>query len=107
VAKNDTNLTSNRITTFFAILEANCTNCGTNFPKLKYDWEQEDKKICKYVECGQDSLVVKPIADSALFWRNLHMDGVGDKLTLHAGLPLLEGTKVGLNIWTWMNISHS
>ncbi|KAG0648379.1 putative prolyl 4-hydroxylase 10 [Hyphodiscus hymeniophilus] len=101
------NLSLNRASTFFAILAANCTNCGTIFPRLLYDWEREDEKLCKYVECGQKSLVVKPIPGSAIFWRNLHENGTGNKLTWHAGLPVLDGTKVGLNIWTRTNVSDS
>jgi hypothetical protein len=36
----------------------------------------------------------------AVFWRNLHADGSGHDKTLHAGLPLPEGTKIGINVWT-------
>lgn len=94
-----------RISTFFVTLEANCTTCGTSFPRLQYDWEQEDIQLCRYVECGQSSLVVKPIPGSALFWRNIHQNGTGDILTLHAGLPVKNGIKVGLNIWTQAIVS--
>jgi prolyl 4-hydroxylase len=95
---------TNRITSFFAILEANCSDCGTKFPHLKYDWEHEDERLCNYVECGTNSLVVKPIEGSAIFWRNLHENGEGNEKTAHAGLPLSSGTKIGLNIWTRANV---
>lgn len=35
-----------------------------------------------------------------LFWRNLYPNGEGDPMTVHAGLPLTDGIKVGLNIWS-------
>lgn len=35
-----------------------------------------------------------------LFWRNLLPNGQGDPRTLHAGMPLTKGIKVGLNIWS-------
>ena len=91
---------ANRISTFFAILDVNCADCGTDFPLVSYDWSKEDPKICQYVECGAPNLIVKPIAGNAVFWRNLQADGTGDERTLHAGLPACNGTKVGLNIWT-------
>jgi len=30
---------------------------------------------------------------------NLKQDDKGDERVLHAGLPVSEGTKVGMNIW--------
>ncbi|KAH8799374.1 oxidoreductase-like protein [Xylogone sp. PMI_703] len=94
------------VTTFFAILEANCVSCGTEFPLLKYNWMKEDQKICEYVDCEKESMMIKPRAGSAVFWRNVHSDGAGHEMTLHAGLPATckGGTKVGLNIWTSPNV---
>lgn len=48
----------------------------------------------------------KPLAGNAAYWENFRPDGTGrgwDE-TWHAGLPVKEGTKVGLNIWTWGRI---
>jgi prolyl 4-hydroxylase len=42
----------------------------------------------------------RPIPGNAVFWQNLHGDGTGDRRTLHAGLPLTRGMKLGMNIWT-------
>lgn len=92
--------TNGRVTTFFAILEASCQNCSTKFPHLSFDWESEDERICQYIDCGKDSVAIQAIAGSAIFWRNLHESGQGDERTLHAGLQVTNGTKVGLNIWT-------
>jgi prolyl 4-hydroxylase len=88
-----------RITSIFATLSADCTDCGTQFPHMLYDWEKEDPRLCEYVDCHRRELSVKPIEGNALFWRNLNADGSGDTRTLHAGLPLPRGTKVGLNIF--------
>ena len=39
----------------------------------------------------------------AIFWHNLDPYGNPDPDTLHAGTPVVQGTKVGLNIWTREN----
>ncbi len=44
-------------------------------------------------------LVVRPVVENGIFWVNLKEDGRGDARVLHAGLPVEEGRKVGLNIW--------
>jgi prolyl 4-hydroxylase len=108
-----------RHTTIIAFLEANCTNCGTKFPLLsshwdetmfpffKHDWDTKPERLCRYIECKSEALVVNPVARNAIFCRNLHQNGTGDLRTLHAGLPVTEGTKVGLNIWTRANGSYN
>lgn len=94
------NITTDRLTTFFGILEADCENCDTQFTYLGTDWQSKDDRWCQIVNCTAEQLRVKPLPGSALFWRNLHLDGKGDSRTRHAGLPLSRGVKVGLNIWT-------
>ncbi|KAF7915706.1 uncharacterized protein EAE98_011049 [Botrytis deweyae] len=95
------NQTTNRETTFFAVLDVECSNCGTRFPKISVDWSVEDQRWCNFVDCkATNELTVRGVAGSAVFWRNLHSNGTGDTRTLHAGLPALGGKKVGLNIWT-------
>jgi prolyl 4-hydroxylase len=95
------NKSNNRETSFFGILEADCDHCGTQFPLMAADWSLEDDRWCELVECGDvKTLTFKAVAGSAIFWRNLHMNGTGDSRTLHAGLPVYNGTKIGLNIWT-------
>ncbi|KAL3279698.1 hypothetical protein HHI36_017204 [Cryptolaemus montrouzieri] len=37
--------------------------------------------------------IIRPEIRSAVFWLNLHENGDGDKRSLHAGCPVLEGTK--------------
>ncbi|KAK4616796.1 uncharacterized protein CLAFUR5_12308 [Fulvia fulva] len=87
-------------TTFFGILDADCEDCGTNFPKIKMTWARQDRKWCRLVDCDSSSLTVLPTPGSAVFWRNLHTNGSGYVRTLHAGMPWSRGEKVGLNIWT-------
>ena len=90
-----------RDTTFFGIIDVSCETCGTNFPALGVNWAHEDQRWCQFVDCdNMQSLTVRPVAGSALFWRNLHSNGTGDIRTLHAGLPARGGVKIGLNVWT-------
>lgn len=41
---------TNRLTTLFGILEAECENCGTTFPMVKIDWKEESQKWCDIVD---------------------------------------------------------
>ncbi|KAF2217658.1 hypothetical protein CERZMDRAFT_30945, partial [Cercospora zeae-maydis SCOH1-5] len=92
----------NRETTFFGILDATCTECGTSFPRIRSDWATEDPRWCRIVDCNSTSLIVRPIPGSVTFWVNLLEDGSGDERVLHAGLPpkAESARKIGLNIWT-------
>lgn len=92
---------SNRGSTFFVTLEADCKNCGTRFPQLQVNWKLKDASWCKFVDCEDtQALTAHAVPGAALFWRNLNASGLGDENTLHEGLPLRRGTKIGLNIWT-------
>lgn len=93
-------------------VDANCTGGGTNFPRIQRpageDW-------CRFIECDEDEeglltdgaggkvegVVFKAIRGNAIFWENLRGDGTGYPETWHAGLPVKDGVKVGLNIWSW------
>lgn len=95
-------LDGNIDSTFFVYIQANCTGGGTNFPRLK---ALQDEKWCEWVDCDQElsaGITFKPVMGNAIFWRNLDGDGKGLTSTLHAGLPVTEGMKTGLNIWTWI-----
>jgi prolyl 4-hydroxylase len=70
------------------------------------------KEWCRFLECedGQkgkgkevmpEGITFKPIKGNAVFWENLRPDGSGYPETWHAAFPVMEGTKVGLNIWSW------
>lgn len=41
---------ANRLTTMFGILEAECENCGTMFPMVKVNWQEEDQMWCSIVD---------------------------------------------------------
>jgi prolyl 4-hydroxylase len=88
---------------------------GTNFPLLDVFM---DERLCEFVECDEDGsgkgdgqgsangeerkgVTFKPIERNAIYWENLRSDGSGYPETWHAGLPVKNGTKVGLNIWSW------
>ena len=96
-------------------IDADCEHCGTQFPRLSVDWTQKDPRWCDFVECDElEKLTVKAIPGSAVFWKNLHETGWGNPKTLHAGLPVENGSKVGVNIWTrgpgpgacWLSVSR-
>ncbi|KAJ0160256.1 putative prolyl 4-hydroxylase 3 [Colletotrichum tanaceti] len=89
-----------RLSTMFVILEDSCgTHCGTQFPQIAIDWASEDPGWCEFVDCMERRLTFPPRAGNAIFWKNLREDGSLHEDTLHAGLPLQHGAKVGLNIW--------
>lgn len=93
---------------------------------VECDAESEDKDGLRDTETGKSAeakdsradaqgagssspgsgVVFKPLAGNAVYWENFRSDGTGrgwDE-TWHAGLPVVEGSKVGLNIWTWGRI---
>ncbi|CAG8952510.1 hypothetical protein HYFRA_00009613 [Hymenoscyphus fraxineus] len=101
----------NRESSFFAYVEAsNITGGGTNFPLIEVP---RDEKWCDYIDCDEpweNGVTFRPIPGSAVFWQNMLEDGSGDPNTLHAGLPVTSGLKIGMNIWTrqWpMNPIHN
>lgn len=97
---NDDGVVRNREATIFAILDFDCDNCGTTFPVLEVDWSSENDRWCHFFDCQKTTLTTRPVLGSALFWRNVFPNGTGDPRNLHAGMPVPEGFKAGLNIWT-------
>ncbi|AEO68533.1 uncharacterized protein THITE_2145661 [Thermothielavioides terrestris NRRL 8126] len=102
----------NRRTSFFVYVrvEEGTLGGGTNFPRLRIGWWCEQG----IVDCDAEweaGVTFRPVEGNAVFWANLiegEEDGLGgggggrrgDERTLHAGLPVLAGGKVGMNIWT-------
>lgn len=102
----------NRIASFFAILQDNCTAGETYFPYVgpkaqdnsaeraqdvgPRRWTAADPIFREHKDGG---LAFRPIRGNALFWVNLHANGSGDERTMHAGLPVGEGIKTAMNIW--------
>ncbi|SPO01208.1 uncharacterized protein DNG_03955 [Cephalotrichum gorgonifer] len=90
----------NRLATFFVVLQENCTEGETYFPEARPVAPQDRGKgsdVWREHESG--GIAFMPIAGNAVFWPNLLSDGSGDPRTLHAGLPVGEGTKTAMNIW--------
>ncbi len=87
-----------------------CTGGGTHFPRLS---RPQGGEWCEFVECageggegvdGERELegtVFKPKKGNAVYWENMNADGVGFEESWHAGLPVLTGEKIGLNVWSW------
>lgn len=108
----------NRVASFFAILQDNCTEGETYFPYVGENsaqekagsaedtaaekasparqWEGSDPVWRAHPDGG---LAFRPVSGNALFWVNLRADGTGDERTMHAGLPVGKGLKTAMNIW--------
>lgn len=96
----------NRLSSFFVYVHASddIVGGGTQFPLLNAPLGE---KWCKYVNCDaelEDGATFRPVEGNAVFWRNLKWNAkkgyVGDGKTVHAGLPVQRGSKIGMNIWT-------
>ncbi|KAK4541439.1 hypothetical protein LTR36_008040 [Oleoguttula mirabilis] len=101
-----------RVSTFMVYLSADCTGGGTNFPRIERPGD-DDARWCEFLECGVDAtteegqgVTFKARKGAAVFWMNFDADGRGYKETIHAGMPVTGGTKVGLNIWSWYQAGH-
>lgn len=94
----------NRVSSFFAYVHVvnGTTGGGTNFPHLD---APADARWCDagIVDCDEPwdrGVTFRPVAGNAVYWENLLPNGRGDGRTLHAGLPVTSGGKIGMNIWT-------
>ncbi|TQV90385.1 2OG-Fe(II) oxygenase family Oxidoreductase [Cordyceps javanica] len=90
---------SRRLGSVFVYLEDNCQGGETYFPYVTGVSTTVDDGKYDVTENGK-GLLVKPKTGSGIFWNNLHANGSGDIRVTHAGLPVLSGKKVGLNIWS-------
>jgi len=97
-------ISGNRLTSFFVYLVVDNLLGGTTaFPKVPRPAGEE---WCQALKCTNDDgsdvewVEVNAKVGTAIFWFNLDPWGTTDDLTLHAGMPVINGTKVGLNIWT-------
>lgn len=104
-AQTSTEYGGNRVSSFFVYVHASddIVGGGTQFPLLDVP---RDEKWCAWVNCDaeeEDGVVFRPVQGNAVFWRNMKQGGngsVGDGRTVHAGLPVQRGRKVGMNVWT-------
>lgn len=91
------------MTSFFIYLFATCQGGETVFPAIP---RPKGDSWCGLLKCLNETggnvewLEVRPTVGTALFWYNIGVDGEADMKTLHAGAPVINGTKVGLNVWT-------
>lgn len=101
-----------RVSTFMVYVSANCTGGGTHFPRLDPPPSIHglNSPWCRFIDCSPkapssplaEGITFLPIPGNAIYWENLREDGTGYPETYHAGLPVESGTKVGLNIWSWV-----
>jgi prolyl 4-hydroxylase len=95
----------NRVASFFVFLRDNCTKGETFFPLVEptniAHLERMSKgKVARGEMDGEvKGVKFKPIRGNAVFWVNLDKEGKGDRRVVHAGLPVGDGEKIGLNIW--------
>ncbi len=93
----------NRVSSFFAYVYVrnDTTGGGTSFPLLNAPM---DNRWCDIIDCDEpwdQGITFRPVEGNAIYWENLGLyNNAGNYKTLHAGLPLTGGEKVGLNIWT-------
>ncbi|KAJ4344451.1 uncharacterized protein N0V89_012193 [Didymosphaeria variabile] len=108
-----------RISSFMVWLGDECEGGGTRFPRLE---KPKGEAWCRFVECGEGSsgdegggdendigmgVTFKPMKGNAVYWENMKADGTGYEESWHAGLPVTSGTKIGLNIWSWLQEGYN
>jgi prolyl 4-hydroxylase len=107
-------LGGNRLSSFFVyVLAENLTGGSTNFPILDAPRTEdaEGEEWCRYVDCDEEyekGVSFRAAEGNAVFWENMievsdgkgGVERRGDERVLHAGLPVMSGRKVGMNIWT-------
>lgn len=59
-------------------------------------WEED-----LIVKCCRTRLAVRPKKATAVLFYNQDPDGNMDKAAIHAGCPVLRGTKWAANLWVW------
>jgi prolyl 4-hydroxylase len=102
---------SGRVSSFMVYLSANCTGGGTHFPRLQ---KPAGEEWCKFIECNGEyedeglkaGVIFKPVKGNAVYWENMRADGSGYAESWHAGLPVTGGEKIGLNIWSWLQVGY-
>jgi len=110
ITKDGTGRLFNRVASFFVFLRDNCTEGETYFPSVDvFDRDAErggnleklfEGKAMRGEKDGEaKGIKFKPITGNAIFWVNLDKDGRGDRRLVHAGLPVGEGEKIGMNLW--------
>ncbi|KAF5637180.1 2og-fe oxygenase family [Fusarium sp. NRRL 52700] len=89
----------NRLVSSFIYIGDECTGGETYFPDIKGVGPSADGDKFSRTEDGM-GLLVKPKKGNAVIWHNVHQNGTGDDRMAHAGLPVLNGTKIGMNLFS-------
>lgn len=90
----------NRGASFFIYLEDGCVGGATHFPHIvASESASQVAQLEQLMTMEDDGVAFKPKRGNGLFWVNLEPGGFGDDRLIHAGLPLKQGRKVGMNIW--------
>ncbi|KAL9082664.1 MAG: hypothetical protein Q9165_008824 [Trypethelium subeluteriae] len=97
-----------RVSSFMVYLSADCTGGGTNFPRIARpqaggEW---DGFLEEEGEGGAEGTTFKALAGNAVFWENFDAERRGYQETIHAGMPVKRGRKVGLNVWSWYQAGY-
>ena len=101
-----------RFSTIFGYLLCDdCVGGATQFPNIEGKFSG---KWCKFMDCGESpdgaevgGVGFKPIVGNAVFWVHHYSNGTGHPGVLHAGMPVRNGTKVGMNIMTRQKPNYS
>ncbi|EAW12362.1 putative 2OG-Fe(II) oxygenase family oxidoreductase [Aspergillus clavatus NRRL 1] len=94
-----------RVSTIFAYLECDgCVGGSTQFPHYRGSFPAH---WCRFIDCEDNEdnrqaggVGFKVLRGNAVFWRNLYENGTGHPGVWHAGMPVRQGKKYGLNIFT-------
>ncbi|KAJ9602823.1 hypothetical protein H2200_012603 [Cladophialophora chaetospira] len=90
----------NWLTSFFVYLEYSGTGGETYFPKVKALPSKAFAEDERFSSTDTDmGIAIRPIPKNAIFWVNLFPNGTRDDRTVHAGVTLEGGSKIGMNIW--------
>jgi prolyl 4-hydroxylase len=101
-----------RFSTIFGYLLCDdCVGGETQFPNIEGRFSG---KWCKFMDCGESAdgaevggVGFKPLVGNAVFWTHYYSNGTGHPGVLHAGMPVRNGTKVGMNIMTRQKPGYS
>jgi prolyl 4-hydroxylase len=95
----------NRLASFFIYVLADCIGGETWFPNITTfsSCQMNQMPAMQTLDHG-NGLILKARAGSGVFWMNLANGTTGNTKTLHAGLPVKSGIKVGMNIWIMRNV---
>lgn len=61
-------------------------------------WEEEMVALCR------TKLAIRPVANRAILFYSQYPNGTVDKSSYHGACPVLNGTKLAANLWTWSGI---